>query len=141
MVTITSTTSHIKFSDGGDFQLEVPKSMISLSLKRDYLVFGFQLTGNGPGKLTFHYSDVDSPSAGSASDLFSLLSTALSTGAYQVFIATASQTDFVVTDFTVTSNVKVFVAGAFVSTGWSTSGQTIQFTSGLPVGKEVVIMS
>lgn len=59
----------------------------------------------------------------------------------QGFVATAGQTDFVITEFDLNSNYIVFVNGALQTFGHSKSGNTVIFSSGLTVGTEVVIVN
>ncbi len=57
----------------------------------------------------------------------------------QTFIATASQTVFTVTEFSLTDDYMVFVGGILTSAGHSRVGDVVTFTTGHPDGTEVII--
>ena len=59
----------------------------------------------------------------------------------QGFVATAGQTEFVITDVTLNSDYVVFVNGALQSFGHSRSGNTVIFSVGLDAGTEVIILN
>lgn len=61
------------------------------------------------------------------------------TGKPQRFIATADQTDFIVTEFTPTGNGLVLVGDQPNMDNWTLSGSTYSFTVGIPLGTVVLI--
>ena len=58
----------------------------------------------------------------------------------QVFEATASQTVFIVTKFSLNDNYCIERDGIHTEKGHSRSGQNITFTVGLPYGTEIVVI-
>jgi hypothetical protein len=58
---------------------------------------------------------------------------------FQKFIATAGQTEFVVTDFVPTQYALVLVDDIPNMSNWTLSGNTVTFNVGLPLGSVVII--
>jgi hypothetical protein len=59
----------------------------------------------------------------------------------QTFIATAGQSDFIITDFIPTANIKIYIDGILTTFGWTIDLYTyiITFTPARSVGEEIVI--
>ena len=146
MIYITSSGSHMTFSDGGDFSLTKPKNQITLINKGDYVIFSFinynttPKPTTEPNSLKYKYSDVTTPTSVSGSDLYDTLSTMLESNADQDFVATAGQTTFTVTDFTPTESSLVFVQGSLTRSGFTLSGNDYEFTVAPGAGKLITII-
>jgi hypothetical protein len=91
---------------------------------------------------TFEYTDVVSPSTGTAQELANLILAYNSGGGNKtITYATAGQTD-VTTTFTLTGSLDVYIGGVLQATGysWTQGTTTVTFAAPFTGGEEVILI-